>query len=181
MDEKELVRISKFLSLVLRHKPGVINIELDENGWTSTADLIEKINKQKMPFDIEKLKVVVEKNSKKRFSFNEDLSKIRANQGHSLDVDLDLEPVVPPEILYHGTATRFAENIKIEGLKKKSRHHVHLSAVYETAVNVGSRHGKVIVLKIKSGDMHKQGDAFYLSKNGVWLTDEVAPEFIIFE
>ncbi len=171
-------RESKFLSLVLRHRPDKIGIELDENGWTSTEILIQKMNDQGFRIDQEKLEAVVEDNDKQRFALNEDKTLIRASQGHSLKVDLDYQPLTPPEYLYHGTADRFIESILKTGLEKRNRHHVHLSADIDTATNVGTRHGRVIILKILSGKMHKLGYKFYKSENGVWLTDSVPVEYI---
>ncbi len=171
-------RESKFLSLVLRHRPDKIGIELDDNGWTSTEILIQKMNNQGFRIDQEKLEAVVQDNDKQRFALNEDKTLIRASQGHSLKVDLDYQPLTPPEFLYHGTADRFLNSILKTGLEKRNRHHVHLSADIETATQVGTRHGRVIVLKILSENMHKLGYKFYKSENGVWLTDSVPDEFI---
>ena len=180
-DEKAIVALSKFLSLVLRHKPQEIGIQLDEQGWVSVQDLLDEMKNHGRKMDIETLKHVVETNSKKRFAFSEDGTKIRASQGHSLDVDLGYEPTEPPEILYHGTAKKSVESILSTGIEKRSRHLVHLSADIETAIKVGQRHGKPAVLIIKSREMHKGRHNFYLSANNVWLTEFIPPEFISLE
>ncbi len=166
--------ISKFLSLVLRHKPETIGLVLDENGWADVKELVSKMGN----LTIETLEKIVETNDKKRFAFNEDKTKIRASQGHSLKINLDLKPVEPPEVLYHGTADKFVEVIKSTGIKKQSRSHVHLSSNFDTAVNVGQRHGKPVVLEVKAKKMHQDGYKFYLSENNVWLTDFVPSEYI---
>jgi putative RNA 2'-phosphotransferase len=180
-DEKETIALSKFLSLVLRHKPQEIGIRLDEQGWVSVQDLLYAMENHGRKMDIETLKHVVETNSKKRFAFSEDGTKIRASQGHSLNVDLGYEPAEPPEILYHGTAQKSVESILSTGIEKRSRHLVHLSADTETAIKVGQRHGKPTVLIIKSREMHNKGHNFYLSANNVWLTEYIPPEFISLE
>ncbi|MCX2743768.1 RNA 2'-phosphotransferase [Mangrovivirga sp. M17] len=175
------VKISKFLSLVLRHKPETIDLVLDENGWADTELLIQGVQKANYSIDIDILKDIVKSNNKQRFKFNQDFSKIRANQGHSVNVDLKLEQKSPPEILFHGTATKNIDSIKQHGLLKQSRHHVHLSSDKETAKNVGMRHGNPIVLEIQSGKMNAEGIDFYLSENGVWLTENVDVKYIKFE
>lgn len=177
---KNVVNISKFLSLVLRHKPGEIGLILDENGWADVQELIEKVNRKAMKLDMETLEYVVDTNSKKRFAFNDDKSRIRASQGHSINVDLGLEPVQPPEFLYHGTAKDNIENIRKDGIIKRSRQHVHLSIDKGTAHNVGSRHGPPHILKIKALEMFNDGYHFYLSENKVWLTNEIPSKYIIF-
>ncbi len=180
MNEKQTVHISKFLSLVLRHKPETIGIALDENGWASTKELIEKMSASGTELNFETLAHVVETNPKKRFAFNEDRSRIRASQGHSLEIELGYAPKTPPEILYHGTAVDNLDSIRENGLQKQSRHHVHLSADKETAQKVGMRHGKPVVLEVLSGEMQRSGVVFYRSENGVWLTDFVGVGFIRF-
>ena len=177
---KRTKHISKFLSYVLRHNPDKLGITLDTNGWTSVAILLEKINVGEYSLSMEELEEVVATNNKKRFAFNEDKTKIRANQGHSINVDLALESKVPPNYLYHGTVEKFMPSIREKGLIKGSRHHVHLSADKETAINVGSRRGKPIILTIRSGEMQAKDHTFYQSENGVWLTDVVPTEFIEF-
>jgi len=178
ISEKENIRISKFLSLILRHKPEAIGIELDENGWTDVKLLVEKVNKANFTLTLEILKHIVETNSKKRFVFNDTLDKIRANQGHSVKVVLGYEVKSPPEILFHGTAEKFRKSILEKGILKKERHHVHLSADMETAVKVESRHGKPFVFEVLSGKMFSDKYNFYLSENGVWLTDYVPAEYL---
>lgn len=170
--------ISKYLSLVLRHKPEVIGLSLDKKGWADVQELLSKSNRK---FSLEELYYVVQNNSKQRFTFNEDQSKIRANQGHSLEIDLQLKPQTPPDILYHGTATKNIDSIKSKGLTKQNRQYVHLSKDYETAFKAGSRYGETIVLAIKTHDMFEKGHKFFVSKNGVWLTDNVPPSFILQE
>lgn len=175
---KTLKEISKFLSLVLRHKPETIGILMDPNGWVNVDELIEKCGKRGMGFDFETLEEVVFTNDKQRFSFNDDYTKIRANQGHSVNVDLQFEPTEPTGYLFHGTVDKFLESIHTDGLQKRSRLHVHLSKDLETAVKVGSRRGKPVILKIDAVRMFRDGYPFYLSKNGVWLCDEVPVQYI---
>jgi putative RNA 2'-phosphotransferase len=174
----DYTKLSKFMSLVLRHNPGLINIELDEQGWTDVGMLITKINKFGKAIDLEVLTLIVENDSKKRYAFNADKTKIRASQGHSVKIDLGYSPETPPEFLYHGTAGKFVDSILKSGIQKRNRHHVHLSPDIETAVKVGKRHGKPIVFKIKAKDMFVQGFVFFISENGVWLTSEVPAKFI---
>jgi putative RNA 2'-phosphotransferase len=180
MNEKDRNRISKFLSLVLRHDPGSIGLELDENGWAAVEMLIARSAGKGRVFSLEELEEVVVKNDKQRFSFNGDKTKIRANQGHSVEVELQLEKEIPPITLYHGTVERFLTPIRAEGLQKMSRHHVHLSKDKETAEKVGNRRGPAIILTIRSGEMSKDGFVFYVSSNGVWLTDHVPIKYIDF-
>jgi putative RNA 2'-phosphotransferase len=178
--EPNLVKISKFLSLVLRHKPDEIGLTLDENGWADVEDLLARANRAGVPLTRPLLKQVVETNDKKRFAFNADESRLRASQGHSVAVDLGLTPQPPPEVLYHGTATRFIGSIRKDGLLSGSRQHVHLSLDEPTAIKVGKRHGKPVVLVIQSGAMHRDGLQFFLSANNVWLTEKVAVKYIEF-
>ncbi|WP_019500995.1 RNA 2'-phosphotransferase [Pseudanabaena sp. PCC 6802] len=177
---KNLESTSKFLSLVLRHRPETIGLALDEAGWANVESLIELATKHKHPLSRELIEEIVAKNDKKRFSLSADSSSIRANQGHSVKVNLGLAIAVPPELLYHGTATRFIESIKLHGLIPGSRQHVHLSFDIETAAKVGQRHGKPIVLIVKALQMYESGRSFYLSDNGVWLTESVPTTFIQF-
>jgi putative RNA 2'-phosphotransferase len=170
---------SRFLSLVLRHQPEAIGLRLDDQGWACVVELIDACNKFGTPLTREELEHIVATSDKKRFSFSPDGLYIRANQGYSIRVDLGFEPRQPPETLYHGTALRLLGRIQMEGLNKGARHHVHLSSDVLTAARVGSRHGKPIVLQIKSGQMYLDGYGFYLSENGVWLTDHVPPEYLI--
>ncbi len=174
--DKQEIRISKFLSLVLRHKPETIGLRLDASGWTQTNELLEKLNSNDFEISIEDLKQVVANNDKKRFQFSKDYSKIRASQGHSLKVDLALEEKTPPDLLYHGTAEKNLASIKKQGLLKGQRHHVHLSSDAATARRVGMRYGKPVVLKVDSKRMIEEGVRFYQSANGVWLAEHVPPE-----
>ena len=169
--------ISKFLSLVLRHHPEKIGLELDEHGWADVTELIEK-SRGYCTFSFYDLLEVVNTNDKQRFSFNVEKTKIRANQGHSIDIDLALSPIEPPEYLYHGTTTRSISSIMRGGISKVSRNHVHLSIDKETATKVGSRHGIPVILTIRAGQMHRDGILFYRSENGVWLTEHVEKKYI---
>ena len=178
MNEKEKKAASKFMSLILRHDPQKINIILDQNGWADTNALIEGMNRTGRNITFECLKEIVTTNNKQRFKFNDDHTKIRANQGHSIDVDVELRETEPPAVLYHGTATKFIKAIRNDGLISKNRLHVHLSSDEETAANVGGRHGKAVVLTIDSAGMYKNGFKFYLSDNNVWLTKVVPAKFI---
>ena len=180
MNEKHKKTISKFLSLVLRHSPETIGLTLDANGWADVEELLTKSARQHHSFSKEELEEIVATNDKQRFIFNADKTKIRANQGHSVEVDLSLTATMPPEVLYHGTVAKFLPNIRAEGLKKMERQHVHLSKDIETATKVGNRRGTAMILHIQSGVMYKEGYAFYLSANGVWLTDNVPARYIEF-
>ncbi|MEX3017916.1 RNA 2'-phosphotransferase [Gymnodinialimonas hymeniacidonis] len=173
--DAQLAKISKFLSFVLRHKPDAIGLSLDPEGW---ADIDELLQKADIEITRAQLESVVKTNDKKRFAVSDDGLSIRANQGHSIEVNLGLEPVEPPDVLYHGTATRFLEQIKAEGLLPRSRQFVHLSPDVATATSVGKRHGKVVVLTVQARALHDQGHAFYRAENGVWLTKFVPPESI---
>lgn len=169
---------SKFLSLILRHKPEEIGITLDRNGWADVAELIEKISIKDPSFDTGILIDIVETDKKGRYSFNDNRTKIRANQGHSIKVDVELQEIIPPKFLYHGTATRFLESIKESGLIGNGRLYVHLSDDMDTAVNVGKRHGKPTILIIDTQKMIKDGYKFYISDNGVYLTERVPYKYI---
>ena len=173
----DLTRTSKFISLILRHKPEEIGITLDEHGWADVQALIEGVNKTR-PLTMEILEEIVRTDEKGRYSFNEDHTLIRANQGHSIPVDVELKEMVPPEILYHGTGEKFTAAIDQIGLISKSRLYVHLSADRETAVKVGNRHGKPVVYEVSAGRMHEDSYQFYLSENGVWLTKEVPVKYL---
>ncbi|GAB1266729.1 RNA 2'-phosphotransferase [Aurantivibrio infirmus] len=174
--DSNLKNISKYLSFILRHKPDDIGLELDESGWASIAELIEKSNKYNISREI--LDIVVETNDKQRFAIDSKNNRIRANQGHSIDVELSLTAVEPPDYLLHGTATRFEQSIMSNGLSKQKRHHVHLSASESVAKAVGSRYGKPVLLKVDSKAMHSQGHEFYKTANNVWLVSEVPTKFI---
>lgn len=176
---ENLIKYSKKLSKILRHNPDLIGLELDKNGWARVDELLEKFGTP--PLSMEILKQVVATNDKKRFSFNDDLTMIRANQGHSVDIDLALEYQTPPDILFHGTAFKSLQSIRNQGLIKGSRQHVHLSSDEMTARKVGSRHGSPVVLKVKTGEMCEAGFTFFKSENGVWLTEHVPARFLIFE
>lgn len=169
--------ISRFLALVLRHKPEAIGITIDKHGWANVADLIEGISK-KQAFSMKMLEEIVRTDEKGRYSFNSDKSLIRANQGHSIPVDVELEKKEPPEFLYHGTGQKYIKSIKKQGLIPKSRLYVHLSSDIETAQNVGARHGVPVVLRIYTKKTRKSGFEFYISKNGVWLTKSVPPDML---
>lgn len=168
---------SKFMSLILRHKPETIGIELDEHGWANVDEFIEGIAKTR-EFNMQILEEIVRTDDKQRYSFNEDKTLIRANQGHSIPVDVELEECMPPEFLYHGTGEKYVESIDKTGLIPKSRLYVHLSKDRDTAVKVGKRHGRPVIYKVCSGKMQEDGFAFYLSKNGVWLTKEVPVKYL---
>ena len=168
---------SKFISLILRHKPETIGITLDEHGWANVNELIAGVSKTH-PLDMAMLERIVAEDEKQRYSFNEDKTLIRANQGHSIPVDVELEEVQPPEVLFHGTGERFVASINEQGLIPKSRLYVHLSLDKETARKVGQRHGKPFIYKIKSGEMYRDGYKFYRSVNGVWLTKAVPVKYL---
>ena len=172
--------ISKYIALILRHKPETIGISLDEHGWADVDELIKGISKT-YEFDMGMLEEIVATDNKQRYSFNEDHTLIRANQGHSVPVDVELEEVEPPETLFHGTGEKYTASIDEQGLIPKSRLYVHLSGDSETAVKVGQRHGKPVVYVVKSGEMHRNGYLFFRSVNGVWLTKEVPVKFLVKE
>ena len=169
MNRENITRVSKFLTLILRHKPQTIGLKLDVHGWAEIDEIILKSKNIKL--NRERIDEVVSKDNKQRFIIEGD--KIRANQGHSIEVDLELRAITPPDILYHGTATRFLESIMKTGLSRQNRQYVHLSQDIKTAIEVGKRHGKVIVLEVDSKKMIRDGYEFYLSENGVWLTKSV--------
>ena len=174
-------RLSKFLSFILRHHPESIGIQLDAQGWVDIDELLQAAREDGQPFTRDLLEAVVRDNDKQRFSISNDGCRIRANQGHSLrSVELELEPRCPPDELYHGTVPRFLESIREQGLLKGARNSVHLSADRTTAISVGSRRGKPVVLEIAALAMAEQGYEFFLSENGVWLTETVPPDFIRF-
>lgn len=178
--KNSLTETSKFLSYVLRHEPQAIGIDLDSQGWVAIDDLIQAANQSGKNFDRELIQQVVDTSEKKRFTISEDGLRIRAAQGHSTEaVKIEYPQRVPPEFLYHGTASRFLESIRKEGLKAQQRHHVHLSENVKTATEVGKRYGQVKVLVIAAGLMHQQGYVFYCSENNVWLTEKVPVEFLL--
>jgi len=179
MTEKEIRSLSKFMSLILRHRPEKINISLDENGWANISDLVKGINKDwESKYTIDDIKEVVSTNDKQRFSFNKNYTKIRANQGHSVSVDVELSEDKPLNTLYHGTSLPSLQGIMINGIQSKKRLYVHLSSNEATANDVGRRHGKPVVLKIDAVRMYEDGYKFYLSVNGVWLTKCVPASYI---
>jgi putative RNA 2'-phosphotransferase len=173
-----LVRDSKLLSLVLRHAPEKAGLTLGDGGWVKVSDLLAGLSNMNRPITPHRLEKIVADNDKKRFTISEDGLRIRAAQGHSIKIKHDFKKVTPPVYLYHGTATRFVESIKKTGLKPMSRQHVHLSIDEETATKVGQRHGKPIILTVSSISMSENNHDFYLSDNGVWLTDYVPVEYI---
>lgn len=168
---------SKFISLILRHKPSTIGIALDEHGWANVEELIKGISKTQS-FDMAMLEEIVSTDEKKRYSFNEDKTLIRANQGHSIPVDVELMQKEPPSVLWHGTGEKYVESIDEIGLIPKSRLYVHLSEDYDTAVKVGKRHGNPVVYKIDTKTMVEDGIFFFISVNGVWLTKEVPIKYL---
>lgn len=174
----EVDKLSIFISLVLRHKPDAAGIQLDEHGWANVDELIEGISKTGRKIDLDILEEIVRTDKKQRYSFNENKSLIRANQGHSIPVDVELDEKQPPQYLYHGTAERFLNAIMTEGLKPMSRLYVHLSKDKKTAVKVGKRHGSPVVLMVRAEEMWKDGIKFYLSQNGVWLTKYIDVRYI---
>jgi putative RNA 2'-phosphotransferase len=180
MDSKRLTQLSKFLSLVLRHRPETVGVVLDRSGWVAIDELLAACKAHGKSISTQQLGEIVATSTKKRFAVSDDGKRIRANQGHSVEVDLGYKPSVPPEILFHGTVKKFLPAIRKEGLRKMSRHHVHLSADEATARTVGSRRGLPVLLRIAAGAMHRDGLPFYRSENGVWLTEHVPPERIDF-
>lgn len=168
---------SKFMSLILRHKPEAIGISLDEHGWANIDELIAGIAKTQ-DFNMDILEEIVRDDEKQRYSFNEDKTLIRANQGHSISVDVELDVVEPPAELWHGTGEKYVASIDEQGLIPKSRLYVHLSKDKDTAVKVGKRHGNPVLYIVKAGEMYRDGYQFYLSKNGVWLTKQVPVKYL---
>lgn len=174
------VRISKFLSLVLRHEPAKAGLTLDSAGWVDVADLVRGCLAAGHPLSRGQLEELVRSSDKQRFALSPDGLRIRANQGHSIEVRLEYASQTPPELLFHGTAKRFLASIRAQGLVKGARHHVHLSVDVETAHRVGQRHGKAVVLQVRAGAMHHAGAEFLRSENGVWLTERVPVEWLVF-
>ena len=178
--KKKLVKTSKFLSYVLRHRPESVGLSMDQNGWAGMDELIACAEKQGQTLTREQILEVVAENDKQRFRISDCGTKIRANQGHSINVDVELKAVLPPDILYHGTVAAFLESIRAKGLIPGNRLYVHLSKDEETAVKVGQRRGKPIILIVHAGRMEQDGHVFYLSENGVWLTKGVPPSYLEF-
>jgi putative RNA 2'-phosphotransferase len=180
MDEQARTKVSKFLSFVLRHEPGAIGIQLDRRGWVDIGELLRQCQAHGHEISRAVLEEVVATSPKRRFAISEDGLQIRANQGHSTEVDLDYEAATPPEILFHGTIAANLDSIRSRGLERMQRHHVHLSPDPETARVVGARRGKPVVLRIFAGKMQRDGHPFLLTANGVWLTAAVPPAYIEF-
>jgi putative RNA 2'-phosphotransferase len=178
MNDSRLVKISRYLSRHLRHQPDRIGITLEPGGWVKVDELLTACKKNQFNISRQELELVVEQNDKKRFSFDKTGSYIRANQGHSVEVDLQLESQVPPDVLYHGTGDKLVDAILEQGILKMSRHHVHLSSDIETAKKVGARHGKPVVLGVNAAKMSEDGFTFYCSDNGVWLIDNVPAQYL---
>lgn len=177
MDERRTVKVSKYLSKHLRHQPERIGITLDDNGWVGVETLLSAAALHGFAISRAELDHVVTVNDKRRFAVDGD--RIRANQGHTVSVDLDLPPAEPPAYLYHGTVAQALDAIRAEGLRPMTRHHVHLSPDRETATRVGARRGRPLVLTVDAGAMHRAGQVFRVSANGVWLADAVPPEFLL--
>ncbi|TXS36844.1 RNA 2'-phosphotransferase [Streptomyces sp. OR43] len=176
MDDRRTVKVSKYLSKHLRHQPERIGLTLDANGWVAIDELLRAVGRHHFPLTRAELDHVVESNDKQRFAIEGD--RIRASQGHTIEVDLDLPPAEPPAYLYHGTVARSLDAIRGEGLRPMNRTHVHLSPDRATATRVGARRGRPVVLSVDAGAMHRAGHVFYLSANGVWLSAAVPPEFL---
>ena len=170
--------LSKFIAYILRHNPSAASVELDENGWADVGELIDGVCKTGRQLNLQALEEIVQSDGKQRFSFNEDKTKIRANQGHSISVDVQMSELAPPEVLYHGTAEKYIESVRQQGILSKSRNYVHLSKDVQTAKKVGSRHGRPVVLKIDAKGMYEEGYKFLLSANGIWQTKQVPVKFI---
>ncbi|MBS4893775.1 MAG: RNA 2'-phosphotransferase [Veillonella parvula] len=171
-------KISRYISLILRHKPEIIGLKLDSRGWGSVKSLLDGLNEQGNNVTMNDLERIVREDDKQRYSFNHDKTNIRANQGHSIKVDLELKPIKPPKILFHGTGKKYLESILSKGVIKKTRQYVHLSDNLDTAANVGLRHGELVVLLIDAERMYKDGIKFYLSENKVWLCNYIDPKYI---
>ena len=180
MHAKQRTRLSKFLSFVLRHHPEEIGVELDDRGWVDVDLLLARIRRHRHPITLEQLEEIVATNEKQRFAFSDDGQRIRASQGHSVDVDLGYQRAEPHDRLFHGTVSRFLGLIREEGLLKGDRHHVHLSPDERTARKVGSRRGRPVILIVQAASMHEAGHEFYLTPNRVWLTETVPCEYIEF-
>jgi len=178
---KNTEKTSKFLSLVLRHSPETIGLQLDQEGWADIEQLLTAANAGGHRLTRQLLSEIVSTSDKQRFTISSDGLKIRANQGHSIQVDLKLAPQTPPPRLFHGTATRFEASIRQDGLLRGTRQHVHLSSSQEVATTVGARHGKPLILTVLAEKMHEDGSVFYLSDNGVWLTESVPVRYIAFQ
>lgn len=172
------VQASKFLSLLLRHDPAEIGLALSADGWARVSDLIELSRGRRVEFNRELLAEVARSNDKQRFELSADGEYVRARQGHSIEVDLGFQPLAPPGVLYHGTALRFLDSILASGLQKRTRQHVHLARDPDTALKVGQRHGSPVILCVDARRLHAEGGEFFLSSNGVWLTDAVPARYL---
>lgn len=179
-EERRLKRLSKFISMILRHRPEVIGITLDEHGWADVEKLIKGINEtgEEVEFSKATLEEIVKTDEKQRYSFSQDKALIRANQRHSVPVDVELERKEPPKVLYHGTGSKSVEAIKKQGILSMERLYVHLSTDVETATKVGKRHGTPVIFQVNSEQMQKDGYDFFQSVNGVWLTKEVPAQYL---
>jgi len=178
MDQRKVTTVGKFLCLVLRHKPEAIDLQLDSGGWANVDELLQKLEQSGRPLTKEELVSVVNIDNKQRFALTSNGALIRASQGHSIAIDLGYAPTEPPARLWHGTAKRFISSIFSTGLLKMNRHHVHLSADRNTAYTVGKRHGSPLVLRVDARAMHNDGYGFFLSANGVWLTNNVPVSYL---
>ena len=181
MTDKQRKHISKFLSKHLRHDPAGIGLVLEDGGWVPVTALLDGCQRAGVKITRDELDEIVTTSDKQRYSFDETGERIRANQGHSVDVDLQLMPAIPPEVLFHGTAVQIVDAILRDGLRKMQRHHVHLSKDIDTATRVGARHGRPVVFRVDAAAMAQKGIEFFVSANGVWLTDHVPPEFLQIE
>ena len=170
-------RISKYISLLLRHHPEKAGLTLDEHGWAEVEALLAGVSRR-YPLDMATLEHIVAADEKQRYAFNPDHTRIRANQGHSIPVDVEPEERTPPELLWHGTGEGSTASIRREGLRPMGRLFVHLSADADTAWKVGRRHGRPVVLTVSAGAMHRDGFVFYRAANGVWLTGAVPPQYL---
>ena len=178
MDEKSLVKISKYLSKHLRHQPERLDLSLESGGWVNIEDLLAACRRNNFSISPDELTEVVERNDKRRFSFDETGTKIRANQGHSVEIDLQLKPSAPPDVLFHGTNEKSVSVILKHGLLKMARHHVHLSTDEKTARSVGARRGKPVIFAVDAAAMRGEDYEFFVSANGVWLVETVPPKFL---
>lgn len=178
MNEKRLIKVSKYLSKHLRHRPERLGLELEPGGWVRADELLAACRRRNFPLDRAELEEVVGRNDKQRFAFDESGTRVQAQQGHSVPVDLGLEPAEPPAVLFHGTGVDLLQTVLENGLRKMGRHHVHLSPDIETARKVGARRGKPVVLRVAAELMYREGWSFYLSGNGVWLVERVPPVYL---
>ncbi len=178
--EQRLTRISKYLSYVLRHHPETAGLSLDDHGWAGINELLAARGSRKRGLTLDLLRRLVAENDKQRFEVDHKWTKIRARQGHTLAVRLDLKEASPPDCLYHGTACRHLPSIRQHGLHRGKRHHVHFSLDPASAQTVGGRHGQPVVLRIRAREMHAHGHRFFLTSNGIWLAESVPPDYIDF-